>query len=86
MSAPEEFLMPTTERDRYAAYRAGFFWTGVLMTLACLALVFASNTQVGHRLEHTGFPLSWAFAGLAVLQFIAVEVCHLGSRSNGRKR
>jgi hypothetical protein len=86
MFAPEEFFMPTTERDWHAVYRAGFFWTGVLMTLACLALVFAGNTQIGYRLEHTGFPLSWAFAGLAVLQFVAVEICHLGSRRDGRKR
>jgi hypothetical protein len=86
MSAPEEFLMPTTERDWNAVYRAGFFWTGVLMTLACLALVFAGNTSLGYRLEHTGFPLSWAFAGVAILEFVAVEVCHLGSRANGRKR
>lgn len=64
----------TTERT--ATFRTGFYWIGMLMTLACIAFVLASNTELMFRFEHTSFPLSWAFAGLAVLAFLAAECCH----------
>ena len=78
--------MSNPERDWHAVYRAVFFWTGVLMTIACIALVFAGNTELGYRLEHTGFPLSWAFAAVALLEFVAVELCHQSSLARRRKR
>lgn len=57
----------------------GFYWIGVAMVLACLALIVAGNTEFLWRFEHTGFPLSWAVAGAAVFAFLAFEVCDYGS-------
>jgi hypothetical protein len=64
--------MSTPERS----WTTGFYWIGVAMTLTCFALVLAGNTELGWRFEHRGFPLSWAFAGAAVLAFLAAEFCH----------
>ena len=68
--------MSTTKRDGTVGFYAGFFWLGIVMTLASLALILAGNTELLYRFEHTRFPLSWACAGLAVLAFVAVELCH----------
>jgi threonine/homoserine/homoserine lactone efflux protein len=57
------------------SWAAGLYWIGVAMTVACLALVVAGNTELLSRFEHTAFPLSWAFAGGAVLAFVAFELC-----------
>lgn len=48
---------------------------GVVLTLACFAVVVAGNTELLSRFEHTGFPLSWILAGAAVLAFLATEFC-----------
>ena len=61
--------MSTAKRIR----ATGFYWIGVAMTLACFAFVLAGNTDLVWRFEHTGFPLSWAFAGFAVLAFLGAE-------------
>jgi hypothetical protein len=53
-----------------------FLGIGVVMTLASLAVVLASNTGLVWPLEHTGFPLSWMLAGAAILAFLATELCH----------
>ena len=45
------------------------------MTAATIALVLFSNTSWGARLEHTSFPLAWKFAIVAVLAFLAGEIC-----------
>jgi hypothetical protein len=55
---------------------AGFYWIGVVMTLACFAFVLAGNTDLVWRFEHKAFPLSWGFAGAAVLAFLGSEFCH----------
>ena len=52
---------------------SSFYWIGVAMTLACFAFVLAGNTDLVWRFEHRGFPLSWAFAGAAVLAFLCAE-------------
>ena len=57
-------------------WTTGFYWIGVAMTLACFAFVLAGNTELFWRFEHRGFPLSWAFAGAAVLAFLGAEFCH----------
>jgi len=49
------------------------------MILACLALIVAGNTEFVWGFEHSGLPLSWAFAGGAVLAFVAFEVCDTSS-------
>ena len=64
--------MSTTERN----WAAGFYCIGIVMTLACLAFILAGNTEYAYRFEHTRFPLSWGFAGTAVLAFLAAELCH----------
>jgi type IV secretory pathway VirB2 component (pilin) len=64
--------MSTATRNWIAA----FYWIGVTMTLACVALVVAGNTDLFGRFEHKGFPLSWVFGGAAVLAFLAAEACH----------
>lgn len=69
--------MSTTKRNWAAGCYAGFFWMGVVMTIACLALVLAGNTETFYRLERASFPLSWAFAGVAIIEFLAAEFCHL---------
>jgi hypothetical protein len=64
--------MSTARRTRIN----GFYWIGVTMTLACFAFVMAGNTELLGRFEHRGFPLSWAFAGAAIIAFLAAEACH----------
>jgi hypothetical protein len=54
-----------------------FNWMGVVLTLACFAIVLAGNTAIGWRFEHAGLPLSWVLAGGAVLAFLATEFCDL---------
>ena len=55
---------------------------GVVMTLACLAFVLAGNTGVLWQLEHARIPLSWVFGGIAVLSFLAAEICPLPSEAS----
>jgi hypothetical protein len=55
------------------------YCTGVVMTLACLGFVLAGNTEVLWQLEHANIPLSWIFGGIAVLSFLAAEICPLPS-------
>lgn len=54
---------------------AGFYWIGVVMAFSCIALVLFSSSEVIHRFEHTDFPLTWVFAGIALLSFLAAELC-----------
>ncbi len=51
------------------------YCTSVVMTLACLGFVLAGNTEVLWQLEHANIPLSWIFGGIAVLSFLAAEIC-----------
>jgi len=55
-------------------WAAGLYWIGVVMTLTCIALVIAGNSETLHRFEHTGFPLSWALAGFAIIAFLGAEI------------
>jgi MFS family permease len=63
------------KRGWIAAFYDAFYWIGIVMSLACFAAVLAGNTEVLWRFEHTGFPMSWAFGVIAVLAFLAAEVC-----------
>jgi hypothetical protein len=56
-------------------WTTGFYWTGITLSGACLVLILAGNTELAWRFEHASFPLSWAFAGVAVLAFVAFEFC-----------
>jgi hypothetical protein len=56
-----------------------FYWLGVVMASACVFVVVATNTVPDWRLSRAPFPLSWTFAGLAILAFLATELCHHAS-------
>jgi hypothetical protein len=71
--------MRTTERNWRAYGYAGFYWIGIMMAPACFAIVLAGNTDLIYRFEHSGFPLSWMPAGVAMLSFLAAEFCHADS-------
>jgi hypothetical protein len=68
--------MSTTKRDGTVGFYAGLYWLGMVMTLGCLVLIVAGNTELLYQFEHMRFPLSWACAGIAVLAFVAAELCH----------
>ena len=51
------------------------YWIGVVMTVACVCLVVTGGTEVMYRFEHWPFPLSWAFAGIAMAAFLFAELC-----------
>jgi hypothetical protein len=67
--------MSTTIRNRAAGFYAVFYWIGIILTIACFAVVLASNTNPIYRFEHSRFPLSWVAAGVAILSFLAAEFC-----------
>ena len=67
--------MSTTVRNWTAGLYAGFYWIGVIMTVVCVALALAGNTDLIYRFEHSRFPLSWIAAGVAMLAFLAAEFC-----------
>ncbi len=64
------------KRSRTAFLYAVFYWIGIVMIIACLAVILVGNTEAVYRFEHTRFPLSWAFATVAILAFLAAEFCH----------
>jgi hypothetical protein len=49
------------------------YWLSSALTLACVALVLASNTPLIWRFEHIGIPLSWIAGALAIVAFVAFE-------------
>jgi hypothetical protein len=68
--------MSAIVRNRTVGFYLGFYWMGIIMTMACLSLVVAGNSGPLYALEHTRFPLSWMSAGAAILSFLAAEFCH----------
>jgi hypothetical protein len=60
-------------------WATGFYWIGVVMTLASFTLILAGNTELLWRFEHSRFPLSWMFAGVAILAFLVAELGLSGS-------
>jgi hypothetical protein len=57
-------------RNKWAAV---LYWIGVALTATCILLILMGQTERLYRLEHSGFPLSWAFGGLAILAFGLAE-------------
>jgi len=68
--------MSKSDRSRVSRYYSAFFWMGVAMTLACVTIILAGNTEMFYRLERSSIPLSWVFGGVAILEFLAAEYCH----------
>ena len=66
-----EVYPPMSESRR--KWASGLYWIGVVMTLTCIALVLAGNSEALHRFEHTGLPLSWALGGVAIIAFLGAE-------------
>jgi hypothetical protein len=50
-----------------------FYWIGMAMSVLCIGLESARNTELVWRLEHANFPLSWAVGLMAILAFLASE-------------
>jgi hypothetical protein len=67
--------MPGKPR-RLAFVRDLFFWIGVACAAASIVAVAANNTLFISRLEHRTVPLSWAFAGAAVIALLIAEQLH----------
>ena len=61
-----------------------FYWAGVTMAFACIAVVLAGNTDTVYRFEHARFPLLWAFAGVTVIAFLAAEFCIVVTAGNDK--
>ena len=55
---------------------AGFYWIGVAMVAATVALVIAGHTDRFGLIERTDFPLTWACAGIALVALLAAELCY----------
>jgi hypothetical protein len=66
-------MKTSNSRERFAS---AFYWVGVIMTLGAIGLVLAANTKWGAAVQHTSFPLAWKFAIVAILAFLAGEICH----------
>jgi len=64
--------MKIANRDRWAST---FYWIGVVSTFAAIALVLVGNTKWGAAVQHTRFPLAWKLAIVAVVAFLAREIC-----------
>ena len=68
--------MKKISRSRLASI---FYWIGVSMTFASIALVLLGNTKWIAIVQHTSFPLAWKLAIVAVLAFLGSEICHSAS-------
>ena len=69
---PEE-LGPGSKRTN--GLTVTLYWTGAVASITCVALVFASNTELLWRQEHAGFPWSWRCGLMAIGAFLAAEIC-----------
>jgi len=75
--------MKKTSRGHWASI---FYWVGVSMTFASIALVLLGNTKLIATVQHTSFPLAWKLAIVAVITFLASEICHSASSFNREQK
>jgi hypothetical protein len=70
--------MPTTSQRVAAQQKLAFtfYWIGVIMSVLCIGLAFARNTELVSNLPSAGFPLSWAAGAIAILAFLVAEYGH----------
>ena len=59
-----------------------FYWTAIAMTLACVALVLATNSEFLNSWPGPGIPWSWVAGIAAILAFIAAEFCEPGHKAS----
>jgi hypothetical protein len=64
--------MSTNKHRRTGVF---FFWIGVAMSAACVAVVLARDHDLLRQFEQKGFPLSGVFAVAAALTFLVTELC-----------
>jgi hypothetical protein len=61
-----------------------FYWFGMAMSVLCIAVAWARNTELVGRFEYANFPLSWALGVIAILAFLASEYCDRVSPAENR--
>jgi len=76
--------MPQSKGKWITGPHSIFFWTGIFLTLSCVALVLLQDTAMIHPVEHSGLPLSCVLGVAAILQFVAAEICHHASPNTSR--
>jgi hypothetical protein len=73
------------KRTVSAALHRFFYWTGVVLSVACPSLVLAKNYSLLDSWQGPGIPWSWV-AGLgAVLAFVTAELCHVIDESSSAR-
>ena len=68
--------MATSSMPPQQKLTAAFYWIGLALSVACIGLAWARNTELVGRFERVDFPLSWAAGVIAILAFLAAEYCH----------
>ena len=70
--------MPTTNHrvTVQQKWTATFYWIGTTMSVLCIALAAARNTELLSRFQRADFPLSWVAGVIAILAFLASEYLH----------
>ena len=71
-----EAVVMSISKSRSTGFFKGLYWTAMVMTLSCIALVLSGNTDWGYGFEHTRIPLSWVLGGIAIFAFVVAELCH----------
>jgi hypothetical protein len=73
----------TVEQEKWTD---AFYWIGIAMSVLCVVLAGARNTELIGRFEHSSFPLSWAAGVIAILAFVASEYFHPAPPARERRR
>jgi|SRR5579871_6566593 len=60
-------------------WTALFYWLGIGLALACMALVLAKNTPLVLKWERSPLPLCWMAGIGSIVSFILAEACDRGS-------
>lgn len=67
-------------------WSTAFYWIGAIMSVLCIALAWARNTEFLARFDRGDFPLAWAAGAIAILALLASEYCHPAPPAKGRVR
>ena len=60
------------EQGKWTAF---FYWSGIVLALICMGLVFAKNTALVARWERAPLPLCWIAGIGAMVAFALSELC-----------
>jgi|HubBroStandDraft_1064217.scaffolds.fasta_scaffold1777600_1 hypothetical protein len=50
------------------------YWTGVVMVIACIVIVFSEHTPLVREMKLAGLPLVWVAGGVAILSILVHEL------------